>query len=152
MISSGHCCMYLFRILLGARGFPCGSLLFLSLSFRSRCFGASNGFILLRDCLLQLLRKLGFDSLFAESFLFLFYFVYLVRTSLSSVFFCHSFSFCLFDPSVPQCRLSYEIYAVGSFHASVRSLSGSLIFSARLLGIIGVTALVLILTTLSFCS
>ena len=29
VISSGHCCVYLFRILLGARGFPCGSLLFL---------------------------------------------------------------------------------------------------------------------------
>ena len=122
MISSGHCCVYLFRILLGARGFPCGSLLFLSVSFRSRCFSASNRFVLLRDSLLQLVRKLGFGWLFAASFLFLFCFVYLVRTSLSSVFFFHSFSFCLFDPSVPQCRLSYEIYAVDSFHALVRSL------------------------------
>ena len=144
--------MYLFRILLGARGFPCGSLLFLSVSFRSRCFGASNGFVFLRDCLVQLVRKLGFGCLFAASFLFLFCFVYLFRTSLSSVFFFQSFSFCLFDPSVPQCRLSYEIYAVESFRASVSSLSGILIFSARLLGIVGVTSLVLILISLSFGS
>ena len=152
MISSGHCCMYLFRILLGARGFPCGSLLFLSVSFRSRCLGASNGFVFLRDYLVQLVRKLGFGCLFAASFLFLFCFVYLFRTSLSSVFFFRSFSFCLFDPSVQQCRLSYEIYAVDSFRASVSSLSGILIFSARLLGIIGVTSLVLILISFSFGS
>ena len=152
MISSGHCYVYLFRILLGARGFPCGSLLFLSVSFRSRCFGASNGFVFLRDCLVQLVRKLCFGCLFAASFLFLFCFVYLFRTSLSSVFFFRSFSFCLFDPSGPQCRLSYEIYAVDSFRASVRSLSGILIFSARLLGIVGVTSLVLILIPLSFGS
>ena len=85
MISSGHCCSYLFRILLGAPGFPCGSLLFLSVSFRSRCFGASNGFVFLRDCLVQLVRKLGFGCLFAASFLFLFCFVYLFRTSLSRI-------------------------------------------------------------------
>ena len=64
--------MYLFRVLLGARGFPCGSLLFLSVSFRSRCFGVSDGFVFLRDCLVQLVRKLGFGCLFAAGFLFLF--------------------------------------------------------------------------------
>ena len=114
--------MYLFRILFGARGFPCGSLPFLSVSFRSRCFRALNGFVFLRDCFVQLVRKLGFGCLFAASLLFLFCFNFLCRTSLSSVFFFRSFSFCLFDPSVPQCRLSYEIYAVDSFHASVSSL------------------------------
>ena len=98
------------------------SLFFFSLSFRSRCFGALNGFVFLRDRFVQLVRKLGFGCLFAASLLFLFCFVYLFRTSLSSVFFFRSFSFCLFDPSVPQCRLSYEIYAVDSFHASVSSL------------------------------
>ena len=30
VISSGHCCVYLFRVLFGERGFPYGSLLFLS--------------------------------------------------------------------------------------------------------------------------
>ena len=123
VISSGHCCVYLFRILLGARGFPCGSLLFLSVSFRSRYFGASNGFIFLRVCLVQLVRKLGLGCLFAASFLFLFCFVYLFRTSPSSVFFFRSIFFCLPDPSVPLCRLSYEIYTVDSFHASVSSFS-----------------------------
>ena len=152
VISLGHCCVYPFRILLGARGFPCGSLLFLSVSFRSRCFGASDGFVFLRDCLVQLVRKLGFGCLFAASFLFLFCFVYLFRTSLSKVFFFRSFSFCLFDPSVPQCRLPYENYAVDSFRASVSSLSGILIFSTRLLDIVGVTSLVLILISLSFGS
>ena len=152
VISSGHCYVYLFQILLGARGFTCSSLLFLSVSVRSRCFGASNGFVFLRDCLVQLVRKLGFGWLFAASFLFLFCFIYLFSTSLSSVFFFRSFSFCLVDPSVPQCRLSYEIYAVDSFRASVRSLSGFLIFSAWLLGIVGVTSLVLILVSLSFDS
>ena len=126
--------------------------LFFSVSFRSRCFGALNGFVFLRDCLVQLMRKLCFCCLFAASFLFLFCFVYLFTTSLSSVFFFRSFSFCLFDPSVLQGHLSYEIYAVDSFHASVRSLSGILFFSARLLGIIGVTSLVLILISLSFGS
>ena len=143
MISSGHCCVYLFRALLGARGFPCGSLLFLSVSFRSRCFGASDGFVFLRDCLVQLVRKLGFFVFLRRVFFFF---------SLSLVFFFRSFSFCLFDPSVPQCRLSYEIYAVDSFRASVSSLSGFLIFSARLLGIVEVTSLVLILISLSFGS
>ena len=33
MISSGHCCVYLFRVLFGVRGFPYGSLLFLSFVF-----------------------------------------------------------------------------------------------------------------------
>ena len=33
MISSGHCCVYLFRVLFGACGFPYGSLLFLSFVF-----------------------------------------------------------------------------------------------------------------------
>ena len=54
--------------------------------------------------------------------------------------FFRSFSFCWFDPSVPQCRLSHEIYA------------GSLICSARLLDFLGVTLLVLILISLSFGS
>ena len=127
------------------------ALFFFSL-FRSRCFGASDGFVFLRECLVQLVRKLGFGCLFAASFLFLFCFVYLFRTYLSSVFFFQSVSFCLFVPLVPQCRLSYEIYAVDSFRASVSSLSGILIFSARLLGIVGVTSLVLILISLSFGS
>ena len=40
VISSGHCCVYFFRVLFGARGLPCGSLLFLSfVSFAMlRCF------------------------------------------------------------------------------------------------------------------
>ena len=143
--------MYLFRTLLGARGFPCGSLLFLSfVSFAMlRCFE--------RICLVEELScstraKTLLRLSFCGEFLFLFCFVYLFRTSLSSVFFFRSFSFCLFDPSVTQCRLSYEIYAVDSFHASVSCLSGILIFSARLFGIVGVTSLVLILISLSFGS
>ena len=43
--------------------------------------------------------------------------------------FSSAFLFCCFDPSVPQCRLSNEIYA------------GTLICSARLLAFIGVTLL-----------
>ena len=128
------------------------ALFFFSVSFRSRCFGALNRFVSLRDCLVQLVRRLSFGCLFAASFLFLFCFVYLFRTFLYSSFFFRSFSFCLVDPSVLQCHLSYEIYAVDSFRASVSSLSGILIFSARLLGIVGVTSLVLILISLSFGS
>ena len=33
MFSSGHCCLYLFRVLFGTRGFPYSSLLFLSFVF-----------------------------------------------------------------------------------------------------------------------
>ena len=58
MISSGHGCVYLFRVLFGARGFPRGSLFFLSFVFVRDA--TSNGFVLLRDCPLQLVRKLGF--------------------------------------------------------------------------------------------
>ena len=67
--------MYLFRIVLGVRGFPCGSLLFLSVSFRSRRFGASNGFIFLEG-LFYLARaktqlRLSFCSEFSFPFSFL---------------------------------------------------------------------------------
>ena len=113
MISSGHCCVYLFRVLFGARGFSYGSLLFLSFVFVR---GAS---VLRTDSLVEGLSsstraKTRFRLTFAASFLF------------------HSFLavlFCWFYPSVPQCRLSHEVYA------------GTLFCSALLLAFIGVTLL-----------
>ena len=112
MISSGHCWVYLFRVLCGARGFPYGSL-FLSFVFVR---GAS---VLRTDSLVEGLSsstraKTRLRLTFAASFLF------------------HSssaFLFCWFYPSVPQCRLSHEIYA------------GTLVCSALLLAFIGVTLL-----------
>ena len=152
VISSGHCCMYLCRI------FVRSAWLSMRLSSFSLCFVL---FAMLRcferirlfeglSCSTHVKSRLRLS--FCGEFSFFFCSVYLFRTSLSSVFVFRSFSFCLFDPSVPQCRLSYEIYAVDSFRASVSSLSGILIFSARLLGIVGVTSLVLILISLSFGS
>ena len=113
MSSSGHCCVYLFRVLFGARGFPYGSILFLSFVFVR---GAS---VFRTDSLVEGLSfstraKTRLRLTFAASFLF------------------HSssaFLFCWFYPSVPQCRLSIEIYA------------GTLICSALLLAFIGVTFL-----------
>ena len=124
MISSGHCYVYLFRVLFGVRGFPCGSLLFL-------CFVS---FVMLR-CFERIRFVEGLSSstraktrlrlIFCGGFSFSFFL---------------SFPFCWFDPSVPQCCLSLEIYA------------GTLICSARLLDFIGVTLLVMILISLSFGS
>ena len=95
VISSGHCCVYLFRILLGARGFPCGSSFSLFRFVRDASVLRTDSSFL-RDCLVHLVRKLHFGCLFAASFLFLFCFVYLFRTSLSSVFFFRIFlSACL---------------------------------------------------------
>ena len=110
MISSGHCCVYLFRVLCGARGFPYGSLF---LSFVFVC-GAS---VLRTDFLFEGLSsstrvKTRLRLTFAASFLF------------------HSssaFLFCWFYPSVMQCRLSHEIYAE------------TLVCSVLLLAFIGVT-------------
>ena len=50
--------------------FTCGSLLFLSVSFRSRRFGASNGFVFLRDCFVWLVRNLGFGCFLRRVFFF----------------------------------------------------------------------------------
>ena len=116
--------MYLFRVLFGARGFPYGFLLFLSFVFVR---GAS---VLRADSLVEGLSsstraKTRLRLTFAASFLF----------HSSSAFF-----FCWFDPSVPQCRLSHEIYA------------GTLICSARLLAFIGVTLLDYNFNSLSFGS
>ena len=104
--------MYLFRVLFGARGFPYGSLLFLSFVF------VRGALVLRTDSLVEVLSsatraKTRLRLTFVASFLF------------------HSsaFLFCWFYPSVPQCRLSHEIYA------------GTLICSALLLAFIGVTLL-----------
>ena len=103
--------MYLFRVLFGACGFPYGSLLFLSFAFIR---GAS---VFRTDLLVE-----GLSSS--------------TRAKTASADFCGEFSFsfssflfCWFYPSVPQCRLSIEIYA------------GTLICSALLLAFIGVTLL-----------
>ena len=64
VISSGHCCVYFFRVFFGVPGFACGSLLFLSFVFVR---GAS---VLRTDSLVE-----GLSSLTrAVSFLFLFLF------------------------------------------------------------------------------
>ena len=113
MISSGHCCVYLFRVLFGACGFPYGSLLFLSFVFVR---GAS---VLRTDSLAEGLSS----STRAKTLLWL---------TFAASFLFHSssaFLFCWFYPSVPQCRLSHEIYA------------GTLICSALLLAFIDVTLL-----------
>ena len=68
VISSGHCCAYLFRVLFGVRGFPYGSLLFLSFVFVR---GAS---VLRTDSLVEgLSSSTRLLLTFAASFLFLFY-------------------------------------------------------------------------------
>ena len=113
VVSSGHCCMYLFRVFFGVLGFPYGSLLFLSFVFVR---GAS---VLRTDSLVEGLSsstraETRLQLKFAASFLFLF-------TS--------AFLFCCFDPSVSLCRLSNEIYA------------GTLICSSLLLDFRSVTLL-----------
>ena len=98
--------MYLFRVLCGARGFPYGSL---SFSFA----------VLRTDSLVEGLSS----STRAKTWL---------RLTFAASFLFHSssaFLFCWFYPSVPQCRLSHEIYA------------GTLVCSALLLAFIGVTLL-----------
>ena len=72
VISSGHCCVYFFRVFFGVRGFTCGSLLFLSFVFVR---GAS---VLRTDSLVEGLSSLThavtrLRLTFAVSFLFLFY-------------------------------------------------------------------------------
>ena len=116
--------LYLFRVLFGACGFPCSSLLFLSfVSFAMlRCFE----WIRFVEGLSSSTRaKTWLRLTFCGEFSFSFFL---------------SFPFCWFDPSVLQCCLSYEIYA------------GILICSARLLDFMGVTLLVMILISLSFGS
>ena len=93
VISSGHCCVYFFRVFFGVRGFTCNSLLFLSFVFVR---GAS---VLRMDSLVEGLSSLTravtrLRLTFAVSFLFLF---------------ASAFLFCCFDPSVSKCRLSNEI-------------------------------------------
>ena len=88
MISSGHCCVYLLRVLFGVRGFPYSSLLFLSFFFIR---GAS---VLRTDSLVEGLSS----STLAKT---------LLRLTFATSFLFHSssaFLFCWFDPSVPQCR------------------------------------------------
>ena len=102
MVSSGHCCVYYFRVFFGVRGFTCGSLLFLSLVFVR---GAS---VLRTDSLVEGLSSLTraetrLRLTFAVSFLFLFLFFFFF------FFFTSAFLFCCFDPSVWQCRLSNKI-------------------------------------------
>ena len=104
--------MYLFRVFCGARGFPYGSL-FLPFVFVR---GAS---VLRTDSLVEGLSsstraKTPLRLNFAASVLF----------HSSSAFLS-----CWFYPSIPQCRLSHEIYA------------GTLVCSALLLAFIGVTLL-----------
>ena len=72
VVSSGHCCVYFFRVFFGVRGFTCGSLLFLSFVF---VCGAS---VLRTDSLVEGLSSLTraetrLRLTFAVSFLFLFY-------------------------------------------------------------------------------
>ena len=78
VISSGHCYVYLFRVLFGVRGFPYGSLLFLSFVFVR---GAS---VLRTDSLVEGLSS----STRAEPRLRLTF-------AASFLFFCLSFSFLL---------------------------------------------------------
>ena len=47
------------------------ALFFLSVWFRSLCFGASNEFVFLRNCFVWLVRTLGFDC-FCDQFSFSF--------------------------------------------------------------------------------
>ena len=72
MVSSGHCCVYFFRVFFGVCGFTCGSLLFLSFVFVR---GAS---VLRTDSLVEGLSSLTraetrLRLTFAVSLLFLFY-------------------------------------------------------------------------------
>ena len=93
VVSSGHCCVYFFRVFFGVRGFTCGSLLFLSFVFVR---GASHGFV---GGGIVLFNSCG-NSASADvcgEFSFPFF------------FFTSAFLFCCFDPSVSQCRLSNEI-------------------------------------------
>ena len=85
MISSGHCCVYLFGVLFGERGFPYGSLLSLSFVF------VRDASVLRKDSLVEGLSsstraKTRLRLTFAASFLF---------------HFSSAFLFCYFDPSVP---------------------------------------------------
>ena len=71
VVSSGHCCVYFFRVFFGVRGFTYGSLLFLSFVFVR---GAS---VLRTDSLVEGLSSLTraetqLRLTFAVSFLFLF--------------------------------------------------------------------------------
>ena len=113
MISSGHCCVYLFGVLFGERGFSYSSILSLSFVF------VRDASVLRTDSLVDGLSsstraKTRLRLTFAASFLFHF--------SSAFLFYC-------FGPSVPQGRLSNEIYA------------GTLICSARVLAFMGVTLL-----------
>ena len=85
VVSSGHCCVYFFRVFFGVRGFTCGSLLFLSFVFVR---GAS---VLRTDSLVEGLSSLTraetrLRLTFAVSFFFFFFFFF---------FFYLSFSFLL---------------------------------------------------------
>ena len=73
VVSSGHCCVYFFRVFFGVRGFTCGSLIFLSFVFVR---GAS---VLRTDLLVEGLSSLTraearLRLTFAVSILFLFLF------------------------------------------------------------------------------
>ena len=73
VVSSGHCCVYFFRVFFAVRSFTCGSLLFLSFIFVR---GAS---VLRTDSLVEGLSSLTraetrLRLTFAVSFLFLFLF------------------------------------------------------------------------------
>ena len=105
--------MYLFRVLFGMRGFPYSSLLFLSFvfvrgasAFRTESLVEGLSSSTRAETLLQLT--------FAASFLF---------------YSSSAFLFCWFYLSVPQCRLSPEVYA------------GTLICNGLLLAFIDVTLL-----------
>ena len=116
--------MYLFRVLFAASGFPYGSLLFLSFVFvRSASVFRTDSLVEGLSSSTRAKTRLGLT--FAASFFF------------------HSssaFLFCWFYPSVPQCRVSIEIYA------------GTLICRALRLAFIGVTLLDYIFIALSFGS
>ena len=71
MVSSGHCCVYFFRVFFGVRGFTYGSLLFLSFVF------ARVASVLRTDSLVEGLfsstrAETRLRLTFAVSFLFLF--------------------------------------------------------------------------------
>ena len=85
MISSGHCCVYLFGVLFGELGFPHGSLLSLSFVFvRDASVLRTN--LLVEGLFSSTRAKTRLLLTFAASFLFNF---------------SSAFLFCCFDPSVP---------------------------------------------------
>ena len=74
-----------------AHVFTCGSPLFLSVSFRSLRFGASNVFVLLRDCFVWLVQTFGFGCFLRRVFFF-----FCVSFTYLELFYLRYFSFSVF--------------------------------------------------------